>query len=213
MPAVDVVDRGGGRWDARRLHDLLGEDLGALEARPPRAGPNARAALGAVDEPRDERRLGPDDDEVDRLAARERDEPGESSTRRRQRAAARDARVTGRTQDTGSAGERASARTRACSRPPDPTTRTFTAQRAMKSSTGIARQVSYLRGAARAQLERHAGHRLSSGASTTLTKSNRPSVDHWALTLAPNCSSSLLTSRMRCGLFLIVRDAFGRQFC
>src|SRR3954470_16813567 len=35
-------------------------------------------------------------------------------------------------------------------------------------------------------------------------KSNWPSVAHWALTLAPSCSTSRLTSRIRCGLFLTV---------
>src|SRR3954447_14804853 len=44
----------------------------------------------------------------------------------------------------------------------------------------------------------------SSGASTMLTKSNRPSTDHCALTVAPSCSTSVLTSRMRWGLFLTV---------
>jgi hypothetical protein len=44
----------------------------------------------------------------------------------------------------------------------------------------------------------------SSGASTTLTKSKCPSVAHWALTVAPSCSISRLTSRIRFGLFLIV---------
>src|SRR3954465_8297661 len=38
----------------------------------------------------------------------------------------------------------------------------------------------------------------------TLMKSKRPSVDHCCLTLAPSCSISLLTSRMRDGLFLTV---------
>src|SRR3954451_19723095 len=44
----------------------------------------------------------------------------------------------------------------------------------------------------------------SSGASMTLMKSKRPRVDHCCLTLAPSCSISLLTSRMRDGLFLTV---------
>src|ERR1039457_3823266 len=35
-------------------------------------------------------------------------------------------------------------------------------------------------------------------------KSNWPSVAHCARTVAPSCSISLLTSRMRCGLFLTV---------
>src|SRR4051794_10073136 len=38
----------------------------------------------------------------------------------------------------------------------------------------------------------------------TLMKSKRPSVDHCCRTLAPSCSISLLTSRMRDGLFLTV---------
>src|SRR3954463_12517648 len=38
----------------------------------------------------------------------------------------------------------------------------------------------------------------------TLMKSKRPSVDHCCLTDAPSCSISLLTSRMRDGLFLTV---------
>src|SRR3954466_4975519 len=45
---------------------------------------------------------------------------------------------------------------------------------------------------------------VSSGASTIETKSKRPRTDHWALTVAPSCSTSVLTSRMRCGLFLTV---------
>src|SRR5919197_1067701 len=45
---------------------------------------------------------------------------------------------------------------------------------------------------------------FSSGASTMLTKSKWPSVAHCALTVAPSCSSSRLTSRMRCGLFFTV---------
>jgi len=44
----------------------------------------------------------------------------------------------------------------------------------------------------------------SSGASTTLTKSKWPRVAHCALTVAPSCSISLLTSLMRCGLFFTV---------
>src|SRR4051795_2496053 len=45
---------------------------------------------------------------------------------------------------------------------------------------------------------------FSSGASTMLMKSKCPSVAHCALTVAPSCSTSLLTSRMRAGLFLTV---------
>jgi hypothetical protein len=45
---------------------------------------------------------------------------------------------------------------------------------------------------------------FSSGASTTFTKSNRPSTAHWAFTVAPSCSISLFTSRIRWGLFFSV---------
>jgi uncharacterized protein with GYD domain len=38
---------------------------------------------------------------------------------------------------------------------------------------------------------------FSSGASTTFTKSYWPSTAHWAVTVTPSCSISLLTSRMR----------------
>src|SRR3954471_7609225 len=44
----------------------------------------------------------------------------------------------------------------------------------------------------------------SLGASTTEMKSMCPSVAHWAFTLAPSCSTSLLTSLIRSGLFLTV---------
>src|SRR2546423_2544387 len=45
---------------------------------------------------------------------------------------------------------------------------------------------------------------FSSGASTTFTKSYWPSTAHWAFTVAPSCSTSWLTSRMRAGLFFSV---------
>src|SRR5205823_5155724 len=44
----------------------------------------------------------------------------------------------------------------------------------------------------------------ASGASTTFTKSNGPSVAHWCITLAPSSSTSLLTSRSRSGFALSV---------
>ena len=40
---------------------------------------------------------------------------------------------------------------------------------------------------------------FSSGASTTFTKSNGPSVAHWCSTFAPSSSTSRLTSRSRSG--------------
>src|SRR5215213_111037 len=45
---------------------------------------------------------------------------------------------------------------------------------------------------------------FSSGASTMFTKSYWPSTAHWAVTVAPSCSISLFTSRIRCGLLLRV---------
>src|SRR3954465_7785786 len=45
---------------------------------------------------------------------------------------------------------------------------------------------------------------FSSGASTTEMKSKWRRVAHCALTVAPSCSTSRLTSRIRAGLFLMV---------
>src|SRR5215212_4501998 len=45
---------------------------------------------------------------------------------------------------------------------------------------------------------------FSSGASTMFTKSYRPRTAHCAVTVAPSCSISLFTSRIRCGLLLRV---------
>src|SRR4051794_34790756 len=74
----------------------------------------------------------------------------------------------------------------------------------MKSSMGIATSVSYLDVPREPSSSETRAIVLSSGASTTLMKSKWPSVAHCALTLAPSCSTSLLTSRMRAGLFLTV---------
>src|SRR3954451_14744439 len=74
----------------------------------------------------------------------------------------------------------------------------------MKSSMGIATSVSYLDVPREPSSSETRAIVPSSGASTMLMKSNWPSVAHCALTLAPSCSTSWLTSRMRCGLFLTV---------
>src|SRR4051812_20361112 len=74
----------------------------------------------------------------------------------------------------------------------------------MKSSIGIADSVSYLAVPREPSSSDTRAIVASSGASTMFTKSKWPSVAHWALTLAPSCSISLLTSRMRAGLFLTV---------
>src|SRR3954451_4617256 len=74
----------------------------------------------------------------------------------------------------------------------------------MKSSIGMAESVSY-RPVPREPISTDTRAIVaSSGASMTLMKSKRPSVDHCCLTEAPSCSISLLTSRMRDGLFLTV---------
>ena len=82
----------------------------------------------------------------------------------------------------------------------------------MKSSIGIADSVSYCAVPRDPSSSDTRAIVDSSGASTTFTKSKRPSVAHCALTLAPSCSSSRLTSRMRCGLFLIVATPSGVSF-
>ena len=99
-----------------------------------------------VDQAVDERRLGPHDDEVDGLALGRRGHAGHVGDARRRARGRRAAMpgLPGAHSTSGSCGERPSARTIACSRPPEPTTRTFTlAQRlAMNSSTGMAESVS-----------------------------------------------------------------------
>ena len=126
-------------------HDLLRVRLRALEARGGRPRPEARDAGGRarVGEPGDERRLRARHHEVDARRARPR-APSTSSARGR--AAARRAAIPalpGAQSTSGRCGERASARTIACSRPPPPTTRTSHGHsEAMKSSIGIAVSVS-----------------------------------------------------------------------
>ena len=81
---------------ARRLHDLLGERLRALQPAAARVGPNAAlpSLLERVDEPRDQRRLGTDDGQPDVLVARRaRPAPRRRRRRRRTPRVGRDARV------------------------------------------------------------------------------------------------------------------------
>ena len=79
----------------------------------------------------------------------------------------------------------------------------------MKSSTGIATSDSYRAVPREPSSSDSLAMVFSSGASMMFTKSKRPSTAHWALTVAPSCSISLLTSRMRCGLFLSVWTPYG----
>ena len=130
---------GAGR-DAGRLHDLLRERLGALEPRGGRDRAEAAHALGRqrVGEARDERRLRPDDDEVDAGLARRAGERGGVVRRRLEHAGvAADARVPGRAQDLGRlrrAQQRADERVLAPARADDEDPHTAP----MKSSIGIA---------------------------------------------------------------------------
>ncbi len=74
----------------------------------------------------------------------------------------------------------------------------------MKSSIGMAGRVSQRPVPREPSSIEIRATTCSSGASMTLMKSNSPSVAHCAFTDAPSCSISLLTSRMRCGLFFTV---------
>src|ERR1700677_3067756 len=64
---------------------------------------------------------------------------------------------------SGCCGERFNARTIACSRPPAPTTRTFTSERSYELIDRDRRQRLVAAGAARAQLQRYACHRALVG--------------------------------------------------
>src|SRR5437899_137990 len=74
----------------------------------------------------------------------------------------------------------------------------------MKSSIGIAVRVWYLPVPREPSSSETRAIVVSSGASSTLTKSYWPRVAHCAVTVAPSCSTSLLTSRIRLGLFFSV---------
>ena len=97
----------------------------------PRRGPEATHARAGqrVGEARDQRRLGADHHEVDRSVARRGHQAVDVLGADLEHArVAGDADVPRRAQDVRARGERARARTRACSRPPPPTTRTLTAE-------------------------------------------------------------------------------------
>ena len=135
---VDACARASSARSARPAsrHRPLGELLRALERgrRRARAEGGDAALAQAVDEPEHERQLGADDDEVDALGrGGGRDEPVEVVDGDVEQARVlRDARVAGRAEQLDRRrGERASARTSACSRPPEPTTRTRVARACM----------------------------------------------------------------------------------
>ncbi len=168
--AAAQEDVGGGRHPGL-LHQLLGEGLRPLQLGGGGAGAEGGDAglLQRVDGPGDQRRLGPDRDQVDGRAPA----PPRRSPRRRRRptsgrhsASAAIPALPGAQSSSGARGERASARTIACSRPPPPTTRTFkpAPPRARRQLVGRHRR-QRLAGhrPARAELDRDLGHRLLVG--------------------------------------------------
>ena len=127
--AAAQEDVGGGRHPGLR-HQLLGEGLRALELGRGGARAEGRDAglLQRVDDPGDQRRLGPDHDQVDaraRVAAATIASTSSPPTSGRHSASAAIPALPGAQSSSGEWAERPSARTIACSRPPPPTTRTF----------------------------------------------------------------------------------------
>ena len=158
MPVVDGLDDrvAAGRHAGRR-HHLLGERLRALQPRRPRrraeAGDARRGAL--VGQAGDERRL----------RARRRRGPCRATSPSGTIVASRAMpALPGAAKTSGRCGERFSARTIACSRPPPPTTRTVvTSERGDEVVDRDRGERLVVGGAARAELERDARHRLLVG--------------------------------------------------
>ena len=118
----------------------------------------------------------------------------------------------------GARGERASARTSACSRPPAPTTRTrirpqtcTSYSEVMKSSIGNAGSVSYIAVPRELSSIDTRAIVMSSGASTTLMKSQRPSVAHCALTFGAQLLDLAVDLLDALRVVLHRLDALGRQ--
>ena len=134
---VGLDDAGGARLaELRRgryacgLHDLLGEGLRALDSRcgPARAEDRDARSAEPVGDPADERGLRPDDDEVDLVLAAEA-EQSLDVVQRGSDGSVPSAAIPGfpgAACSSPSASLWAIFQASACSRPPDPTTRTFT---------------------------------------------------------------------------------------
>ena len=118
--------RGGGR-DAVAAHQLLGEDLAALELGGGAAGAEdpQPVRLEEVDDAGGQRRLGADDGQVDRALAGEGEQPAACPRRRsaRRSATGRIPPLPGAQNSSRTRGLCRSFQARACSRPPPPTTR------------------------------------------------------------------------------------------
>ena len=118
---------GGGGGDTVFLKDFLGIDLRSFEAGAIGAGTVGGDAGGAqgVGEAEGEGDLGADDDKFDFFASGQATRPGTSSAATGwQTASAAMPALPGAQRRRDAAGEAARARTRACSRPPEPTTST-----------------------------------------------------------------------------------------
>ena len=124
----DAVRRG---RDAGRLHDLLRERLRALQSRGGRRRPEAAHARRRRARRRARPRAAPPGRRRPgrrrRRARRAASAAGSSAGASSGRASRRIPALPGAQRTSGACGERSRARTSACSRPPDPTTRTLTA--------------------------------------------------------------------------------------
>ena len=119
--------RGSVRWECRDGHERFGERLAALElGRCARRTEDALAAIAkAIDEAAIERQLGTDHREVERFAIGERAQLVHVTRVDGNRRASDAMPAFPGTQTTEIPVPRASVRTSACSRPPDPMTRSF----------------------------------------------------------------------------------------
>ena len=115
------------------LEEFLGERLGAFELRGACARPEAlqAARLERIDDAGDERPFGPDDREIDALALRKPHEARRCPRRRRRRCAPCGSvavpALPGATSTSLTRADCAHFHASACSRPPEPTMRTFIA--------------------------------------------------------------------------------------
>src|SRR5262249_47961320 len=204
LPAAD--DRVGGGRDAGHGHQLLGVELRALQ--PGGLGTRAKRsdALGLqpVDQPGDQRGLRSDHHEVDVLVTGPSDQAVD--------VVGVDVETAGLRCDPGVAGGAEHLRTPGGARESAhdgvlaPTSADDENPQSdfAKSSVGIAASVWLLIVPREPSSTETLAMVLSSGASMIVMKSYWPSVAHCSLTLTPSCSTSLLTSWTREGLFFNV---------
>ena len=132
---------GAGHPDARRGRDLVAERLAALDPRGRLARPEDRDARRAerIGHAGRERRLGPDDHELDRLATGERHDRGSveriDAATQRTRGSSAMAPLPGATMTSLTPGSALSFQASACSRPPPPTMRMRVGMRRLAALT------------------------------------------------------------------------------